>query len=205
MICNLDSNINNKEIIKIIDDIQDMCNNVLILYKAYGKKNQELSDLANLAYNLLWIYSKSLIVLKMLLNSSVRCEQDYALGQICVTVNEGIKAVIGFTPDKRNTSLWIGQMGKYILEQVELKSQYDKITNDLIRCADTIDHERQMKTIRDLATHGNSNIEELLKLHMVSNSEVFSYLDKWSRCLWPAANFAYVCFERECQQEKNNK
>ena len=109
-----------------IDDIQDMCNNVLILYKAYGKKNQELSDLANLAYNLLWIYSKSLIVLKMLLNSSVRCEQDYALGQICVTVNEGIKAVIGFTPDKRNTSLWIDKMGKYILEQVELKSQYDK-------------------------------------------------------------------------------
>ena len=94
MVYHWDANIKFHEINTAIDEIQNMCNNVLILYNAHAKGNPELTNLANLTYYLLWNYSKSLIAVKLLLSATSQNEQDFAKGQLCITINECIKLVI---------------------------------------------------------------------------------------------------------------
>ena len=101
------SNMNTKGIVETLYGLQNMHNSVLVLYNAHAKGNQELTNLANLAYYLLWNYSKSLIELQIFLNASLSCEEDYAKGQLCTTINECLKHVIGFEIGQRNKSLWI--------------------------------------------------------------------------------------------------
>ena len=58
------------------------------MYKAHAQGNQELTDLGNITYYILWNYAKSLIALKHFLSATLRCEQDFAIGELCVTINE---------------------------------------------------------------------------------------------------------------------
>ena len=90
------SNINIKDITETLKGLQNMCNSVQILYEAYAKGNTELTNLANISFYLLWNYSKSMIELKILLNATLPCEEDFAKGQLCLTIDECIKHVIGF-------------------------------------------------------------------------------------------------------------
>ena len=189
----------------IINDLQNMCNSVLVLYDAHAKDNQELKKLANLAYYLLWNYSKSMIELQMLLNASLPCEKDFAKGQLCITINECLKHVIGFETNQRKNSLWVKDMGEYILKQPEMKKQYSLIKDGLSLYADSFEKDCSLQEIRKLATHGDKEIDNLMKIRNLSHSEVFRYLTGWEKSLTPAANFAFSCFENECQQEINKR
>lgn len=199
------SNMEAKGIAETLCGLQNMHNSVLVLYKAYAKGNHELTNLANLTYYLLWNYSKSLIELQIFLNASLSSEEDYAKGQLCITINECLKHVIGFEIGQRNKSLWTTEMGDYISTHPEMKGQYDPIKNGLIQYADSFKKGCTLQEIRKLATHGDKVIDNLIKIHDLSHSEVLRYLAGWEKCMSPAANFAFSCFENECQQEINKR
>lgn len=194
-------NINSKDIVETLNELQDMCNSVLVLYDAHAKGNRELTNLANLTYYLLWNYSKSLIELQIFLNASLSCEEDYAKGQLCITINECLKHVIGFEIGQRNKSLWTKEIGDYISMHPEMKEHYDPIKNGLIQYANIFEKGCTLQEIRKLATHGDKEIDNLIKIHNLSHSVVLRYLAGWEKCISPAANFAFTCFENECQQE----
>ena len=197
---------NQTELIATLDELQDMCNNVLILYNAHDKGNQELTDLANMTYYILWNYTKFLIALKQFQNATLRCEQDFAIGELYITINECIKHVIGFKTDDgkhRNKSLWIKEMGNYILKHPVFKEKYITTKNMLIEFADSFKKNSDLKVIRDIAAHGDVKIEKLLKLHATPISIILQYMDDWGQCLMPVADFVFTCFESECQQEMN--
>lgn len=192
-------------IVKTLKGLQNMCNSVLVLYDAYANGNQELKNLANLAYYLLWNYSKSMIELQMLLNASLPCEENFAKGQLCITINECLKHVIGFETRQRKKSLWVKDMEDYISKRPKMKKQYSLIKDGLILYADSFNKDCTLQEIRKLATHGDKEIENLLKKHNLPHSEVFHYLAGWEKSVTPAANFAFSCFENECQKEINKR
>ncbi len=190
--------------------LQDMFNNVQFLYNAHAKGNQELTDLANITGYLLWNYTKSLIALKHFQNATLRCEQDFAIGELCVVINECTKKIIGFrTGDgkirKESESLWTDKMGKYITKHRELAKEYSLIKESWISYADTDDMQGEIKNIRDITTHGDDKLDKLIKLRDTSISDVIKYFDKWGKIMWPTANFVFTCFENECQQEINKR
>lgn len=190
--------------------LQDMFNNVQFLYNAHAKGNQELTDLANITGYLLWNYTKSLIALKHFQNATLRCEQDFAIGELCVVINECTKKIIGFrTGDgkirKESESLWTDKMGKYITIHRELAKEYSLIKESWISYADTDDMQGEIKNIRDITTHGDDKLDKLIKLRDTSISDVIKYFDKWGKIMWPTANFVFTCFENECQQEINKR
>ena len=199
---------NQMELINTLDEIQNMCNNVLILYKVHAKGNQELTDLGNMTYYILWNYAKSLIALKHLLCTTLRYEQDFAIGELCVTINECIKHVIGFkTADGniRKKSLWIKEMGKYILKHPEQEEKYNTLKAQLVAFADSFEKGHELEVIRNIATHGDTKVNELLKLHTTPISNIIKYLDRWGNLMLPTADFAFTCFENECQQIMNKR
>lgn len=197
---------NQTELIDTLEEIQDMCKNVLILYNAHAQGNQELTDLANLTGYLLWNYTKSLITLKHLLNMTLRCEQDFAIGELCVVINECTKKIIGFkTKDGKNRkeSLWINKMGRYITIHPELTKEYNLLKEKWIFYADSSYTQGIIKDLRDVATHGDIKIDELIKLHNASISDIINYLDNWGKIMQPTANFVFNCFENKCKQVMN--
>lgn len=192
---------------RTINDLQNMCDNVRVLYDAHAKGNTELTDLANLAYFLLWNYSKSLIVLKLLLSATTQSEQDFAKGQLCVTINECIKRIIGFETKKgtqREESFWIQEMGIFISTHQKYNEQYNTLKENWISFANSFDGNAGLKDMRDIATHGDKKIENLKKLHTLPVSNVVHYLDEWGKIMLPTAHFTLTCFENECQQEMKN-
>lgn len=199
---------NQKEVINTLNEVQNMSNNVLILYNAHAKGNQELTDLGNMTYYIIWNFAKSLIALKHLQSTTLRIEQDFAIGELYVTINECIKHVIGFkTADGniRKKSLWVKEMGRYILKHPEKEEQYNKLKDLLVAFADSFPKGTELEELRNIATHGDTRIDELLKLHTTPNSKIFHHLDRWGKCILPAAHFALTCFEDECQNEMNDK
>ena len=201
------SYMNQTELIDTLEEIQNMCNKVLILYNAHAKGNQELADLANMTGYLLWNYTKSLITLNHLQNATLRCEQDFAKGELCVVINECTKKIIGFTTKTgkiRKRSSWIDVMERYITIHPELTKEYSLLKERWMAFADITDIQNKIKDIRDITTHGDEKMDELIKLHNVPISDVIKYLDKWGKLMWPTANFVFTCFEKECQQTQNN-
>ena len=199
--------INSYHLVENLNGLQNICNSILVLYEAHAIEKQELTNLANLTYYLSWNCSKSIIELKTLLNATSNIEQDYAKGQLCVTINECIKHLIGFETDDgkvRKKNLWIKEMGKYISKHPEIEKQYKKIKDDLILYADSFEKGSNIEVVRNIAAHGDSKIDNLIKIHNLSSLEVLRYLDGLGKCMLPAANFAFNCFENECQQEMNN-
>jgi hypothetical protein len=197
---------NQNELVKTLEEIQDMCNNVLILYKAHAKGNQELTDLGNMTYYILWNFAKSLIALKHFQNATLNLERDFATGELCVTINECIKHVIGFKTfdgNIRKKSLWIKEMGKYILKHPEQEEKYNALKAQLVAFADNFEKGHELEVIRNIATHGDTKINVLLKLHTTSISNIIKYLDGWGNLMLLVANFAFMCFENECQQVIN--
>ncbi len=194
---------NQKELVNNLNDIQSMCNNVLILYNAHAKGNQELTDLANVTFNILWSYAKSLVEIKLLLNATLRFEQDYAIGGLCITMNECTKKIIGYTTKKRKESLWIDKFGKYITRHPELNKEYELLKEKWISFADTdtTNIQTKIKEIRDIMTHGDEKLDEFIILNNTPTSDVIKYLNDWGRLMWPTANMVFTCFENECQQE----
>lgn len=189
-----------------INGLQQMCDNVRVLYDAHAKGNTKLTKMANFAYYLLWNYSKSLIALKLLLSATTQSEQDFAKGQLCVTINECIKHVIGFDTDDgklRKKSLWIQEMGYFISIHQQYSEQYNAVKKEWIRYADCFDSNIELKDIRDIATHGSKKIENLIKLHTLSVSNVVHYLDEWGKIMLPTAHFIFTCFENECHHGMN--
>lgn len=202
------NNINPKDIVETLNGLQNMCNSVLVLYEAHAKGNQELTNLANLTYYLLWNYTKSIIELRLFLNSTLRLEQDLAKGQLCVTINESIKRIIGYkTKDGklRKNSFWIKEMGVYVSKHPKLAEQYESLKESWERYADSFEKNRELKNIRDITTHGDKNLDMLMMLHNISDSVIIRYLHEWGQYMWSIANIAFTCFENECQQEMNNK
>lgn len=202
------SNIKTKDITETLKGLQNMCNSVKILYEAYAKGNTELTNLANLSFYLLWNYSKSMIELKILLSATFPCEEDFAKGQLCLTIDECIKHVIGFnTKDGKNRkeSLWMKEMGEYTSKHPEINKQYGLIKDSLILYADDFDKGCVLQEIRKIATHGDTKIDNLIKIHNLSRSEVLGYLAGWEKCMSPAANFAFTCFENECKRKINKR
>ena len=125
---------NKNEIDETLEELEKMSDNVLVLNDAYSKENPLLLELANITYYLLWNYTKSLIALKMYLNSTFRCEKDFALSQICITINECLKHVIGFnTKDskQRKDSIWIAKMGRFIVSHPEMQEHYNSLKEKL--------------------------------------------------------------------------
>ena len=196
---------NQTELTDNLGNLQDMYNNVQILYNAHAKGNQELTDLANMTGYLLWNYTKSLITLKSFQNATLRCEQDFAIGELCVVINECTKKIIGFTGKTRKESLWIDKIGRYITRHPELTQEYNSLKEKWISYADTDDTQGEIKDIRDIATHGDNELYKLIKLHDTSTSDVINYLNIWGKLMWPTANFVFTCFENECQQEINKR
>lgn len=200
--------ITSENLIQTLDEIQNMYYNVLILYNAHAKGNQEFTNLANLTFYILWNYSKFIIVLKLFFTSTHRCEQDFAIGQLCVTINESIKHLIGFKTKKGrnwNKTMWIKCCGNYISNYPHLEQAYNDITDRLISFADNFENDSTLKNLRNIATHGDDTIPELLKLNQITFSVISHYLDGWGRCLRLASDFAFKCFIKECQHEMNNK
>lgn len=188
--------------------LQDMFNNVLILYNAHAKGNQELNELANMTGYLLWNYTKSLITLKHFQNATLRCEQDFAIGELCVVINECTKKIIGFkTKDGkvRKESLWIDKMGSYISTHPELATEYSSLKERWISYADVDNTQGAIKDLRDITTHGDNELYKLIKLHNTSISDVIKYLDKWGKIMWPTANLVFTCFENECKRKINKR
>ena len=137
---------------------------MLILYDAHAKGNPELTDLANMTGYLLWNYTKSLITLKHFQNAILRCEQDFAIGELCVVINVCTKKIIGFrTKDGkiRKDSFWIDKVGRYITRHPELIKEYSLLKERWISYADTDDTQGEIKTIRDIATHGDNELFNL--------------------------------------------
>lgn len=197
---------NQTELIDTLEELQDMCNNVLILYNAHAQGSQELTDLANMTGYLLWNYTKSLIILKHFQNATLRCEQDFAIGELCVVINECTKKIIGFkTKDGklRKESLWIDKIGRYITIHPELTKEYNLLKEKWLFYADAADIQGIIKDMRDIATHGDIKMDELIKLHNASISDIINYLDKWGKIMWTTANFVFICFENKCQQVMN--
>lgn len=191
-----------------LKSLEDMGNSILILYNAHAKGDKELTELANMTGYLLWNYTKSLITLNHFQNATLRCEQDFAIGELCITINECTKKIIGFkTKDGkvRKDSLWIDKMGSYISSHPELSNEYSSLKDWWISYADTVEIQGIVKDIRDIATHGDEKQEKLILLHNTSTSNVINYLDKWGKIMWSTANFVFTCFENECQQVMNNK
>lgn len=187
-----------------INSLQNMCDNVRVLYHAHAKGNIEMTNLANLTYYLLWNYSKSLIAVKLLLSATTQYEQDFAKGQLCVTINESIKHVIGFDKDDgklRKKSFWIQEMGIFISTHQQYSEQYYAFKKEWIRYANSFDDNIELKDMRDIATHGDKKIDNLIKLQTLSVSNVIHYLDEWEKIMLPTAHFTFTCFENECQQE----
>lgn len=202
------SNIKTKDITETLKGLQNMCNSVQILYETYAKGNTELTNLANISFYLLWNYSKSMIELIILLSATFPCEEDFAKGQLCLTIDECIKHVIGFnTKDGKNRkeSLWMKEMGEYTSKHPEIKEQYGLIKEALILYADDFDKGCVLQEIRKIATHGDTKIDNLIKIHNLSHSEVLGYLAGWEKCMSPAANFAFTCFENECKRKINKR
>lgn len=197
---------NQTELTDNLGNLQDMYNNVQILYNAHAKGNQELTDLANMTGYLLWNYTKSLITLKHFQNAAIRWEQDFAIGELCVVINECTKKIIGFrTGDTRKKSLWIGQIGRYITRYLELTQEYNSLKERWISYADNTDIQMTIKDIRDITIHGGEKLDELIKLHDTPTSDIINYLDIWGKLMWPTANLLFTCFENECQQEINKR
>ena len=204
---NMNIDINPKDIDETLNGLHNICNCTLVLYDAHAKGNLYLTNLANMTYYLLWNFSKSMIELKIFLSATIRNEQDFAKGQLCITINECIKHVIGFKTNNRKNrenSLWIREMGTYISKRPELSEQYEVIRDDLLLFAESFEKDNVLKDIRNIAAHGDIKIESLIKIHNLSFSKVMRFLDGWRKCMLPAANFAFTCFERECQLEMNN-
>ena len=191
-----------------INGLQQMCDNVRVLYDAHAKGNTKLTKMANFAYYLLWNYLKSLIALKLLLSATTQSEQDFAKGQLCVTINECIKRVIGFEAKKgtqREECFWIQEMGIFISTHQQYSEQYYALKKEWIRYANSFDGNIDLKDMRDIATHGDKKIENLIKLHTLPVSNVVHYLDEWGKIMLPTAHFTFTCFENECQQVMDNK
>ena len=200
----MNTSISQKVLVDTLDEIQIMFNNVLILYNAHAKGNQELNDLANMTGYLLWNYSKSLITLKHFQNAVTRWEQDFAIGELCVVINECTKKIIGFKTEDRGKSLWIDKIGRYITTRYpELTQEYGLLKDKWVSYADTTDIQGKIKDIRDITTHGDNELYKLIKLHDTSTSDIINYLYIWGKLMWPTANFVFTCFENECQQEMN--
>ena len=189
---------------KQIKGLQDMCNNVIILYNEHAKGNQELTNLANLTYYILWNYLKSLTALKILFSASTQYEQDFAKGQLCVTINECTKHIIGFSK-QREESFWNQEMANFIYIHQKYKEQYIKLKENWVAFADGFDGNAKLKDFRDIATHGDKKIENLIKLHELSVFQIGHYLNEWEKIMLPTAHYIFTCFENECQQEMNNK
>ena len=66
-------------------------------------------------------------------------------------------------------------MGDYISTHPEMKGQYDPIKNGLIQYADSFKKGCTLQEIRKLATHGDKVIDNLIKIHDLSHSEVLRY------------------------------
>ena len=181
-----------------IKELQKMCNNVIILYNKHAKGNQELTNLANLTYYILWNYLKSLTALKILFNASTQYEQDFAKGQLCVTINECIKRIIGF-PKQRKESFWIQEMENFISTHQRDKEQFITLKENWVTFADNFDGNAELRDMRDIATHGDKEIEKLIKLHTLPVSNVVHYLDEWGKNMLPTAHFVFSCFENECK------
>ena len=62
-----------------------------------------------------------------------------------------------------------------------------------------------IKDIRDITIHGGEKLDELIKLHDTSTSDIINYLDIWGKLMWPTANLVFTCFENECQQAINKR
>lgn len=197
---------NQAELTDNLGSLQDMFNNVQSLFNAYARGNQELTDLANMTGYLLWNYTKSLITLKHFQNAALRWEQDFAIGELCVVINECTKKIIGFPTGKtRKESLWIDKIGRYITSHPELIQEYSSLKERWIAYADTTDIQQTIKDIRDITIHGGEKFDELIKLHDTSTSDVINYLYIWGKLMWPTANLVFTCFENECQQVMDNK
>lgn len=199
----MDVNFNTNDLTNVIGEIDMMCKNVFILYNEQAKGNQELTNLANLSSCLLWNCSKSMIALKLFFDATTQCEIDFAIGQLCVTINECIKQIIGFNANRRRKCLWVKDMGEYISKHPEIMNQYNKIKDELILYASSFEKNCDLEIIRNIATHGVKEIEELIKIRNMSISEVSHFLAEWGNFIIPAANFSFTCFENECQQEMN--
>ena len=201
----MNTSISQKVLVDTLDEIQIMFNNVLNLYNAHAKGNQELTDLANMTGYLLWNYSKSLITLKHFQNAVTRWEQDFAIGELCVVINECTKKIIGFETGntRRERNLWINKIGKFISRHPELTQEYNSLKERWVSYADTADIQGKIKDIRDITTHGDNELYKLNKLHDTSTSDIINYLYIWGKLMWPTANFVFTCFENECQQEMN--
>lgn len=186
---------------KQIKGLQDMCNNVIILYNEHAKGNQELTNLANLTYYILWNYLKSLTALKILFSASTQYEQDFAKGQLCVTINECIKHIIGFetSSKQRKESFWIQEMRSFTSTHQKYKEQYIKLKENWVTFADSFDGNARLKDFRDIATHGDKKIEDLIKLHTLPVSNVVHYLDEWGKIMLSTAHYTFTCFENECK------
>ncbi len=198
----INSYMNQTEPTDNIGNLQDMCNNVLFLYNAHAKGNQELTDLANITGYMLWSYTKSLIALKYFQNAPLRHKQDFAIGELCVVINECTKKIIGFRTGKaRKESLWIDKIGRYITRHPELTQEYNSLKEGWISYADTTDIQMAIKDVRSITIHGVEKVDELIKLHDTSTSDVIDHLDIWGKLMWPTANLVFTCFENECQQE----
>lgn len=195
------NNMNQKEIVDNLNEIQSMGNHVLILYNAHAKGNKELTDLANVTFNILWSYAKSLVEIKLLLNATLRFEQDYAIGGLCITMNECTKKIIGYTTEKRKKSLWIDKFGKYITRHPELNKEYKLLKEKWISFADKTDIQTKIKEIRDTMTHGDEKLDEYIILNNTPTSDVIKYLNDWGRLMWSTANMVFTCFENECKHE----
>lgn len=199
---------NKNEIDETLEELEKMSDNVLVLNDAYSKENPLLLELANITYYLLWNYTKSLIALKMYLNSTFRCEKDFALSQICITINECLKHVIGFnTKDskQRKDSIWIAKMGRFIVCHPEMQEHYNSLKEKLLLFADKFDKGSVLKAVRDIATHGDKDIEKMRSLHQIPSSTIIQHLSEWGMYMQPTAHFAFTVFENECQREIDNR
>lgn len=142
------------------------------------------------------------------MSATTQYEQDFAKGQLCVTINECIKHVIGFETNngkQRKESLWIQEMGDFISNHQYSSEQYNSLKKDWIGYANSFDGNLELKDMREIATHGDKKIENLIKLHTLSVSKIVHYLDEWGKIMLPTAHFAFTCFENECQQKMKTK
>ncbi len=189
---------NNKEIDDTLIEIQHMCDSVAVLYKFYAKsKCAELEELGRFTYYLLWVNSIALIILKWFNNSSLRCEQDYALGQLCVIINESTKKIIGFSEPTRKKCFWNEVMGAYTIKHPNELKDFNNL-GDSLRSFANLPEQKTLKELREITTHGDKKIEELLRLRSLPTKDIIRFLGLWGDCMLPAANFAFRCFEKEC-------
>lgn len=198
---------NKNEIEEELKELEKMSENVLVLNDAYSKGNSLLKELASITYYLLWSYIKSLVLLKLFIYSTFQCEKDFALGQLCVTINECLKHVIGYkTKDEkqRKNSLWIAKMGNFIINHPDMQEQYNSLKEKLLLFADKFDKGSELKAIRDIAIHGDEDIQIMRSLHLIPSSTVIQHLSEWENHINPTTHFVLTVFENECQREMNS-